>query len=419
MMDADAVYLSKIAQFERLLEERVDTSVSLLAGSPEAVREIRTAHAVITAAIAELTGLYDDLYIRRSPALGKDAALGFTRLEANIAMATQQTLDSMRRLIGLQTAGRPLKGLRSRVLCNRIRKVNAGLARRDPAAPLSLAVAVPEMLLARRKPVKTALTLAGLVVLHRSLTDWYRGLDPANFFRSDAVDFEGIEAANAEMAKDPRRVMLVIGNHDAALFEGAISYGAALQLGSQQHISMARRGVYPIPPPESAGDVVYVDEDDPKLNPVAQSLALVKRYSVDCDVVSFVIYPEGMLAFTGAQMPLVAKDGAYVIARKLAIELHAEGIPVYLVELKTNVLEHLTDPAVPVMKARVTGVEIVPSEPFVKGETDRWIAQRRRKSQTLYNENRGEKMIDITGSVRIPNSKTFQAEGITPASRAR
>ena len=140
---------------------------------------------------------------------------------------------------------------------------------------------------------------------------------------------------------------------------------------------------------------------------------------MDCDVVSFVIYPEGMLAFTGAQMPLVAKDGAYVIARKLAIELHAEGIPVYLVELKTNVLEHLTDPAVPVMKARVTGVEIVPSEPFVKGETDRWIAQRRRKSQTLYNENRGEKMIDITGSVRIPNSKTFQAEGITPASRAR
>lgn len=408
-MDADAVYLSKVDHFERLFDDRVNTAVSLLAGDPEAVREIETSREVVKAAVAEMTAAYRDLYIDRNPALNKDAALRFTRLEANIAMVVQQTLEAMRKLIRLQSRGGPAKRLRSRALRRTINKVNASLARRDAAAPFYPVVAAREMLLAGRKPVKTAFTLVGLIVFRRSLTDWYLGLDPASFFRSDDITITGTEEAAAQMASAPRRVMVIVGNHDAALFEGAISHRAATMLGSQQHIALARRGVYPIPPPESAGDVVYVDEDDPDLNPVVQALAKVKEHLQTRDVVSFVAYPEGMLAFTGAQMPLVTKDGGFIIARKLAIQLQDDGVPVYLVELKTNLLEHLTMPDGPDAQARVTGVEIVPPDPVVKGQTDEWMAQRRRKSQTLYNEDRGERMLDIVGSVRIPNSITFQA----------
>ena len=67
--------------------------------------------------------------------------------------------------------------------------------------------------------------------------------------------------------------------------------------------------MYPIPPPESAGDVVYVDEHDPKLSPVAQSVAKIQDALTRNDVVSLSVYPEGMLPFAGAQMPLASKEG--------------------------------------------------------------------------------------------------------------
>lgn len=418
-MDQDAIYLSKVDHFLRLYNDRADTAVSLLAGNPAAIQEIEYSREVIKAAVAELTRLYREIYIERSSSLGKDAVLGFTRLEANVAMATQQTLGSMRKLVSLTAKGGVGKQMRASVLRRRVRTINASLARREPAAPFSLSVAIPELLLAQRMPVKTALTLIGLVVLHRSLTDWFRRLDPGNFFRGGDIRFEAFEAATAEMAAHPRRVMLMIGNHDAALYEGAIAYRAALLLGSQRHLTMARRGVYPVPPPESAGDVVYVDEGDPKLNPVTQSLAAIKQYSQMHNVVSFAIYPEGMLAFTGSQMPLVPKDGAYIIARKLAVELGNEGIPVYLVELKTNVLKHLTEPASSDAVARIVSVELVPSDPMVKGQVDRWTVERRLKSQTIYNEDRGERMLDIVGAVRVPDSRTFQATGLPSRSGVR
>ena len=418
-MDADAIYLSKIGHFERLFDDRVDTAVELLAGDPAAVREIETARGIVKAAVAELTQLYRDLYADRNPALSKDAPLYFTRLEANIAMAVQQTLDAMRKLIGLRSRRGPVGRARSRSLVKSIRKINASLARRDDAAPLAPVVATQQMLLAGRKPVKIALTLAALTVTHRSLTDWYRRLDPASFFRSGDIEFRGIDEANAAMAADPRRVMVMIGNHDAALYEGAISYRTAVLLGSDHHLAMARRGVYPIPPPESAGDVVYVDEDDPDLNPVVQSLEKVAEHLGRRDVVSFVVYPEGMLAFTGAQMPLVAKDGAYLIARKLAIALGSEGVPVYLVELKTNLLPHLTEPDGPQAEVRVTSVEVVPAEPMVKGRPDEWISRRRRESQNLYNQDRGEKMVDLADSERIPDSITYRARGLLRHSEVR
>lgn len=411
-MDADAIYLSKVENFERLYDDRVDTAVSLLGGDPQSVREIETARAIVKAAIAELLQFYRDLFIERSPALGKDAPLRFTRLEANIAMAVQQTLDAMRKLIGLQSAPAPIRRVRSRVLRNAIRKINASLARREPAAPLSPVVGFQEMMLAGRKRAKTAAIIVALVGLHRSVSHWPKWLDPSNFFRSDDIVYAGTEQANAQLAASPHRVMVVVGNHDGSTYDGSIANRMAHKLGTGHHIVMARKGVYPIPPPESTGDVVYVDEDDPNSYPIAESVARVKEYLGKREVVSIAVYPEGMLAFTGAQMPMVAKEGAYIVARKIAIELRDQGVPVYLVELKSNILPHLTEPEYVDAEVRVTSVELVPAEPMVKGQPDEWIARHRLVSQTLYNQDRGEKMIDLADITPIPGSITFQARGL-------
>lgn len=408
-MVEDPTYVPKIERFGVLFEDRVATAASLLAGDPEAIREIARARAVVASAIGELLGLYRDIYVQPNPAVGKDAVLRLTRLEANIAMSVAQTLDAMRKLIALRGAPRPLRAVRSKVLRRSIRTINASLARRDPAAPLSAVVGIKELMLAGRKPFKTALQVVGLVALHRPVSDWPRWLDPGNFVRADDITFTGFDEACRAMSDHPRRVMVLIGNHDTSLYDGSLANRAAAKLGTGHHIVMARKSVYPIPPPESPGDVVYVDEDDPNNYPVAASVARVKEFSAKHDAVSIAIYPEGMMPFNSAQMPLIAKDGAYIVARKIAIAMAADGLPVFLVEFKSNTLEHLTRTDLIAPETRVVSVETVPSEPMVKGQSDGWITRRRVQSQILYNEGRGERMIDVAASRRVPDSITFEA----------
>jgi len=412
-----AEYFAKLEGFEELYDDRIAIGRAALADDPSAVEAIDNSQAIIKAGLRELVERYRNLYVDDDAPRGKDDALLLTRLEANIAMAAQQTLDAMRKLIRIRSrrSTGPLAAARSRRLVRSINTINSSLARRDPAAPLSVAVSVPEMLLAGRKPVKTSLIVIALVGLHRSVSHWPRWLDPSNFFRGDDIVFKGVDAANLAMADSPRRAMVIIGNHDASLYEGSLSNRLSRQIGSQHHIIMARRGVYPIPPPVSPGDVVYVDEDDPKLLPVAESVSRVKESLTKHDIVSLAVYPEGMMPFTGAQMPLAAKEGAYIVARKLAIALHDEGVPVYLVEIVSNMLEHLSVPECTQATLTITSVEKVPDEPMVKGKTDDWLARRRLESETLYNKLRGERMLDIRSGRRIPNAKTYEARGLLGA----
>ena len=60
---------------------------------------------------------------------------------------------------------------------------------------------------------------------------------------------------------------------------------------------------------------------NPKYRPVVDSVRMVRKALKDDRCVPLTMYPEGMMPFTGAQMPFITKEGAHVIARKLAIEL--------------------------------------------------------------------------------------------------
>ena len=56
---------------------------------------------------------------------------------------------------------------------------------------------------------------------------------------------------------------------------------------------------------------------------------------------------------------------------------------------------------------------------MVKGRPDEWISRRRRESQNLYNQDRGEKMVDLADSERIPDSITYRARGLLRHSEVR
>jgi hypothetical protein len=411
----ESTYFAKVERFEQLYDDRVATAVRFLAGDAEAVKAIETARSVIKSALQELLVLYQSQYGEAGSTPNKDDVLRLTHLEANIAMTSQQTLEAMQKLIRLQPKHSPkfLKSALRRVSLHSIRKISASLARRDDATPLALSVGLKEMLCAGRKPVKTAVTVIGLVGLHRPISDWPKVLDPTSFFRFGDIEFQGVDEALVRTVDHPRRVLVVIGNHDTSLYDGAIADRLARQLGSKHHIRMIRKTVYPIPPSESARDVVFVDEYDPNSLPVAESVALTKESLQKHDVVSISIFPEGMLPFAGAQMPLVTKDGAFLVARKLAVELAKENVPVFLVETKTNTLVHLTQPDVTEATVRISSLEQVPFEPMIKGQRDQWIASRRLAAENRFNADRGEKMVDILRAIRVPHSLTFEARGLS------
>lgn len=408
-------YLSKIERFEQLYDDRVAMALPYAASDAPLTREIKSSQAIIKAAIKELVERYKAQFLTDGASPTKDDVIDFMHLEANIAMASQQTLDALQKLIRLESkkAFTVAPAAQRRLLRHSMHKITTSLERRDDAAPLALSVGIKEMLCAGRKPIKTGVTVVGLILLHRPLSDWRIYLDPSNFFRSGDVVYEGVDDAVEILKAHPRRVMVTIGNHDTSLYDGAIAHRLALALGTDQHIRMVRKSVYPIPPPESAGDVVYVDEHDPKLAPVAQSVAKIQDALTRNNVVSLSVYPEGMLPFAGAQMPLVAKEGAFLIARKLAIKLSDQNIPVFLVETKSNTLVHLTSPEETQARVRISSVDRVPTEPIVKGQRDSWIARRRVESENRFNADRGERMVDIVGSNRIPDAITYEARGLS------
>lgn len=408
-------YLAKIERFEQLYDDRVAMALPYSASDPRLAQEIKNSQAIIKAAIRELVERYNAQFLTEDASPTKDDVVDLMHLEANIAMASQQTLDAMQKLIRLESkkSFTVAPSVQRRLLRHSMNKITTSLERRDDAAPLAPSVGIKEMLCAGRKPVKTGITVVGLILLHRPLSDWRIYLDPSNFFRSGDVVYEGVDDAIETLKAHPRRVMVTIGNHDTSLYDGAMAHRLAIALGTDQHVRMVRKSVYPIPPPESAGDVVYVDEHDPKLAPVAQSVAKIQDALTRNNVVSLSVYPEGMLPFAGAQMPLVAKEGAFLIARKLAIKLSDQNIPVFIVETKSNTLVHLTQRDETQARVRISSVDRVPTDPIVKGQRDSWIARRRVEAENRFNADRGERMVDIVGSHRIPDAITYEARGLS------
>lgn len=241
----------------------------------------------------------------------------------------------------------------------------------------------------------------------KSLSQLMDSLDESKFLRTSEYKFEGVEKVKQTLDTNRKSVIILIGNHDQPLMDIALGRKAALLMGSDQHITMTRKSVYPIPPPTSPGDIVFVIDNDPKSNPVQESLDLVTKHilSKDKNTVSLAVYPEGMLPYTGGQMPMTTKEGAFIIARKLAHKMSQEGVDVYLVRMKTNIIEHLTSTTEIPASVRMESVEKVPDNPIDKSIPDPWIEQKRLEAENSFNSHRGKSQIDVFNLDKVPSSK--------------
>lgn len=409
MPQADSGYLPKLRNFQNLFDERVAVALKILGRTSPAGIAVSRYRQVLAGAVDELAGLYTAAFIDQDLPAEKRADL--TTLEGNIAMATQQNLEIMRRMIKTRSGRSPraMTDVRLRYLTRWMSRTTSSLEVRGNV-PFSWRVSIPQLLEAGRKPLGTLRSLIVSSLMRRPIAEMFRGLDTSNFLRTDDVLFEGVESTLDELKKYPRRVLVIVSNHDVGVFDGTVWQRLAALLGSQHHISMTRKGVYPLPPPVDAGDVVYVDESDPRHRPVADSVRIVRESLMHHDCVSLAMAPEGMMPFTGAQIPLITKEGAYIIARRLAVELEDLGAVVVMIEGVTNFLHHLTEREIQPSRFQITNVTVVPSQKVEKGAVDEWVSQHRTDCERQFNRDRGERMLNILSAKPLPGSMTYAAD---------
>lgn len=407
-------YVAKMNQFGRLTEYQTlafaDYAQEKLGRrlSPTALKaleaSVATQNQSMWAEVKRLQDLYTNIFITKTA--GKEDRKLLVFHEANLSKAAHRQLLALHDFINLSLKSKN-SDLSSKALSlsegmNAVsRELSTGTDIKVTAA-----MGISQVMQAGKNTTSSVCSLLMGFCTRRSLSTLMDNLNEGNFLRSKEYTFEGIEKTKQVLTKEKKAVFILIGNHDQPLMDIALGRKVALKLGSDQHITMTRKTVYPIPPPESAGDVVFVVDNDPKANPVQKSVDIVRKNILDTNksLVSLAVYPEGMLPYTGGQMPMTVKEGAFVIARKLAVQLAAQDIPVYLVQMKSNVIQHLTSVEDIPALVKMEFVEKVPANPIDKGG-DAWIEAKRVQAENSFNSHRGESQIDIFNLDKVPSSK--------------
>lgn len=419
----ESEYPKKIANFGKLTEFQLDSFANFLEESPHIRAETKKqAHHAINRQklslqneIQVLLALYEKSFISKNASKDDRKALVFH--ESNLSIAVHRQLMLLHDFL---SSTKP-----ENVLDRKVEKLIVKMDTLSQELINGSSIAVPPGMginqvfqSGKNMALSVCKLLAGLC-MRKSLSALMDSLDEVNFLRDGRYHFEGHEAINKTLSENPKSVFILVGNHDQPLMDIALARQVALRLGSDQHITMTRKSVYPIPPPEKAGDVVFVVDNDPNSNPVQRSIELLEKniQSPTKSRVSLAVYPEGMLPYTGGQMPMTVKEGAFIIARKISHQLAAQGIPVFLVQMKTNIIEHLTSTQDIPATIRLDTIEKVPDTPIDRSRPDPWIESRRLRAENLFNQHRAVSQVDVFRMDKVPHSKIPYALEMRSCSR--
>lgn len=406
-------YFEKMNQFGRLTDyqfkaflDHVQGQYNLDSSTRLQLEEsIQMQRNTLWSEIQKMENLYNKIFIEKTATKEDRKALVYS--ESNLSIAIHRQLIHLHDFLKSNKPGSYRLSQKTTKLIEKLNTISNELREgKSIAVPASMGIS--QVFQAGQKLPTSICKLAAGFCTRASLSELMDSLDERNFLRDgQKYQYKGISNIKAELDKNKKAVFILIGNHDQPLMDIALARNVSLQLGSDQHITMTRKSVYPIPPPEKAGDVVFVVDNDPKSNPVQKSLDLLTEniVSKNKDRVSLAVYPEGMLPYTGGQMPMTVKEGAFVIARKLAVQLEASGVPVFLVQMKSNIIEHLSATNAIAPEVKMEFIERVPSNPIDKSQPDVWIETKRLQAENSFNSHRGNTQIDVFNLDKVPHSK--------------
>ena len=197
-------------------------------------------------------------------------------------------------------------------------------------------------------------------------------------------------------------------NHDHQILDLKYVRKIARELGIDRTALLTTRVVWALGKQDQ--DTLFVQDKD-----LSQKVTDVLSDSSHKNP-SVAIYPEGNLPFPLTQFPMISKFGAYIMARKSAIQL-ASKRPVYLIDIQSNLMKFSTSSADIPMEFIISEPELVPTDAL--GKRDAWSERKRSEFEARANrlETRSL-MVDLKSGRMIPGTNIRAAIEIKKGSRS-
>ncbi len=258
---------------------------------------------------------------------------------------------------------------------------------------------------ARAKTLVPYRYVADTVVGGHRLFEHLHRLPDHTFSRADSR--EALRYVGFDLSQAPRHAIFVLAfSHDYAMFDVMMAERVAARLGdtapglltverSWPHYKLGR-------PRER--NVVFIEDGDPIRRLTSMALDPSSSTTEGRRVVS--IAPEGQVPYFHARFPPITKSGAFVLARRLAIEASSEANgsrPVYLLPVFSNAMEHLSSTRDAPLTVTVGQPVRVPSMNLSR--QDEWVESMRRQFEEATLRHRGLQMVDLRVRSFVPGSR--------------
>jgi hypothetical protein len=247
-----------------------------------------------------------------------------------------------------------------------------------------------------------------------SVTDLLEGLPEQQFMKSApqepiywtrTAETDQLRPGLPQIPKDAAFILTM--NHDHPILDLKYVRKIARELGIHRTALLTTKAVWALGKQDQ--DTLFVQDKD-----LSQKVTDV--LSDNAGKSSVAIYPEGNLPFPLTQFPMISKFGAYIMARKSAIQL-ASKRPVYLIDIQSNLMKFSTSDKTIPLEFIVSEPELVPTEAL--GKRDPWSERKRLEFEARANrlETRSL-MVDLKSGRMIPGTNIRAAIEITQGSKS-
>jgi hypothetical protein len=248
-----------------------------------------------------------------------------------------------------------------------------------------------------------------------SVTDLLEGLPEHQFMKSApqepvfwtrTANPDQLQPGLPQIPKDAAFILTM--NHDHQILDLKYVRKIARALGIDRTALLTTRVVWALGKQDQ--DTLFIQDKD-----LSQKVTDVLADSAHKNP-SVAIYPEGNLPFPLTQFPMISKFGAYIMARKAAIQL-ASKRPVYLIDIQSNLLKFSTTSADIPMEFILSQPELVPTDAL--GKRDPWSERKRLEFEARANRPETRSlMVDLKSGKIIPGTNVRAAIEIKEGSKS-
>ncbi len=395
-MDSDSPYINKVNTFRAAFNQQIERVFlpQVLEMSQLDFKERETIINLSQAVQEELNKQIDDLVLKYRKVFidldrDRDLKKSLLLVEGNVAVATHTILKDFAEILDTLDEGKKLKAVKREMadLQSHIDQFKAGKEINLSFVEEFLRVKIPF----KGKTVSSACSyITKFCIKNEKISEALgaRYLEES-FLRPDTeFKIQASDQIRAQIAKLPSNaVVMILPNHDYGILDGRIVSQISEAVGLQRTMVLTNKEAYPHLKIRELNDRDVFFSQDRFFEPMLEEMKTFSEGRIGMGY-----FPEGVIQYWNSQFPRTAKWGAFAYARRAANALKGKK-PVYLLQIQTNGLEHVTSKEKVDYKATVVKMTLVPD--YAVSSADKWVVEARSQFEADVNRTRAQQQVDL------------------------